>query len=180
MREQFGEALERFVLNPGLRPEESIASELGVSCRRAGLQARLTLFFNRTDGTVDQVVISQVDGPPKRMRVNLEGSYAAGVEAEAGWVGREILSARLLASWMRARTLTDQEGQSRPLAEKPDSQGTLPPGVNARASPSECHAGLQGTCMGHVCRWLDDQARSISHRLSRCRLRDRAGSRGET
>ena len=114
-RELFGTALNRFLLNPDLRPEQVYAAEVGATFAPHRLQAEAVLFWNRTRDAIDQRTV-KVDGKSLRQRVNLEGSYVWGVEAtgraRAGGVALEGH-----ATWLRARGI---EGDATlPLAEKP-------------------------------------------------------------
>jgi iron complex outermembrane receptor protein len=139
MREQFGEALERFILNADLGAEESVLTEAAISYRERSLESSLTLFCNWTNGTIDQEVVPNPDGPSRRVRVNLDGSYALGIEAEAVWSAGKGFSAVAHGTWVRARTRNDEDGSSRPLTEKPEIIGGLT--VSIARGPVRSHMG---------------------------------------
>lgn len=80
LRELFGEALGRFVLNPTLQPETAWLIEAGIRYSSAESRISLTPFATLTDNTLDQISFD-VDGEEKRQRTNLRGSRTYGVEA---------------------------------------------------------------------------------------------------
>ena len=79
MRELFGEALGRFALNPDLRPEATWQAEVGAEARGRRLSVRAAAFARRTTDAIEQERLD--DG--RRRRVNLGGSRALGLEADA-------------------------------------------------------------------------------------------------
>lgn len=81
MRELFGEALNRFLINPGLEPETAILADVGAAWQgmRAGFE--IVPFVNFTDNSIDQRNIT-LDGRRLRQRVNLRGSRILGIEAK--------------------------------------------------------------------------------------------------
>ncbi len=119
MRELFGGALGRFVLNPDLAPETTWQAELGASRSRPGLEARAVAFARWTDGTIEQAVLE--DG--RRQRVNLGGSRAFGLEA--GMAAQQG-SARIDASGtlMHLRAWTPEADGLR-LPEQPSALGRV-------------------------------------------------------
>jgi len=123
MRELFGEALGRFLVNSDLGPEHAILSEAGILIDRDALSLEIVGFHNRTFDTIDQRLVT-VEGEdrPRRQRVNLPGSRAVGVESmfRARPFPRTQLRCNLMA--LRARALVTPGG-SRRLTEKPDMLG---------------------------------------------------------
>jgi iron complex outermembrane receptor protein len=122
MRELFGEALNRFLVNPDLQPESAWSGEVGLEHNGTSLSGELTAFFNRTFDTIDRRNVV-VDGDRKRQRINLDGSRVAGVEAVGS--ARPTRGLRLDGhlTWMRTRTLND--GETLFFAERPEWIGTL-------------------------------------------------------
>ena len=122
MRELFGEALNRFVVNPDLEPESAWLAEVGLERRGSTFSGELTAFLNRTVDTIDRRNLV-VDGDRKRQRINLDGSRVYGLEAvgTARPVARLRLDGHL--TWMRPRTF--EEGETTFFAERPEWIGTL-------------------------------------------------------
>ena len=106
-RELFGEALGRFVPNPGLRPER--AWTFDVELKRAGGQIRFTLnpFLILSDNTIAQRVVT-VAGARKRQRVNLSGSTSYGLDAGLGARLAAGLDLDLGLSLLHARARGDE------------------------------------------------------------------------
>ena len=122
MRELFGEALQRFELNPDLRAETSFQSELALERSTESVSGEIVAFYRRTFDTIDQEIVV-VDGEKKRKRINLEGSRVWGMEV----VGVAKLSGPLAAeghiSWMDPKGIV--EGKELTLNEKPGLLATL-------------------------------------------------------
>ncbi len=119
MRELFGEALGRFLVNPALGPEHSLLSEAGVMLERDGLSVELVGFFNRTYDTIDQRTVA-VEGEEKlrRQRVNIHGSRVIGLEStlSARIASGASLQCNITNLYARGR---NDAGRSMRLAEKP-------------------------------------------------------------
>ncbi|MGI9175463.1 MAG: TonB-dependent receptor [Rhodothermales bacterium] len=121
MRELFGEALNRFLVNPDLQPETSVLAEVGAGYRRGFLSGEVIGFYSRTSDAIDQRTV-EAEGGSKRQRINLEGSRAFGVEAVGGArLGRWSADGHL--TWLHARTF--REAAWRPFVERPEWLGTL-------------------------------------------------------
>ena len=120
LRELFGEALGRFALNPDLRPETTWQGEVGVWAAGPRASGRAAVFARRTADAIEQERLD--DG--RRRRVNLGGSWAVGVEADAavrlGGAARLDASGTLL----HLRGWTDDAGGLR-LPERPAALGRL-------------------------------------------------------
>lgn len=136
MRELFGEALGRFLVNPELRAESSFLAEVAVGMESPRARGEAIVFLNRTYDTIDQRnVVTYEDDLPRRIRLNLEGSLVRGLEIVSsarfgrGW----RLSANL--TWMHTQGHTNENDS--PLIEKPEILGTIalryndPSGVSA-------------------------------------------------
>ena len=123
MRELFGEALGRFLVNPALVPEHALLTEAGVSFDREGLSAEVVAFFNRTYDTIDQR-LAHVPGEEKpfRQRVNLSGSRVLGMESIVRARVARGLTMECNVTTMYARGFSELGGQAR-LTEKPSTLG---------------------------------------------------------
>ena len=132
MRELFGEALGRFLVNPDLSAESSLLSEVGVGLEAPDVSGEVVAFISRTFDTIDQrSVIVPGEDRPLRQRVNLDGSRVVGVEvvgAARPWQGGAI-NGHL--TWTNARAFED-DGAVR-LVEKPDWLGTFTLTQNTRS-----------------------------------------------
>ncbi|MEZ4700343.1 MAG: TonB-dependent receptor [Rhodothermales bacterium] len=122
MRELFGEALNRFLLNPDLKPETSVVTEIGVSTYREAFQGEFVVFHYRVHDTIDQHNV-EVDGRRLRQRINLEGSRVYGVEAAGRYDLNPLWTVEGHAALMHARGIED--GTSIRLTEKPEALGAL-------------------------------------------------------
>ena len=118
MRELFGEALGRFLVNPDLKPESSLLTEAAIGIERGETAAEAIAFFNRTYNTIGQeMVLLEGETRARRKRVNLEGSRVLGIEA--------TISSRVFPSLLLGCSLTGMRASelnpdgSRPLIEKP-------------------------------------------------------------
>ena len=115
MRELFGQALNRFLLNPDLQPEKIITAELGAEWngRKGGLF--VIPFYQHLKNTIEQRNVGQL-----RQRINLVGSKVAGVEVGGRYDLAEHLQLYGSATYAAARRRGTTPGQTRKLAEKPD------------------------------------------------------------
>jgi iron complex outermembrane receptor protein len=122
MRELYGGALGKFVPNPGLSPVTAWIGEVGVERRGAGLSGSATVFLNRVTDAIDQRTFQQGPNAGKEQRINLGGSRVYGVETTARWQATSALLFDGHLTWMRPRGVN--EGDTRPLEEKPEWLGT--------------------------------------------------------
>lgn len=115
MRELFGQALNRFLLNPDLQPERIISGEVGAEWHDDATKLSLVGFAQDLDGTIDQRNVGRL-----RQRINLPGTTVLGIEAAAQW--RPAAGWSLGGSGTLSRTRRKQvaAGQTDRLAEKPD------------------------------------------------------------
>ncbi|MEM0962294.1 MAG: TonB-dependent receptor [Bacteroidota bacterium] len=118
MRELFGAALGRFALNPALEPETTWQVEAGAGLDRNVGRVRVTAFGRWTDGAIEQDVLP--DG--RRQRVNLGGSRAVGVEAEATARRGPV---RFDASGMLLSLRGGTDGRWERLPERPSALGRV-------------------------------------------------------
>lgn len=79
MRELFGDALRRFVVNPDLEGEKVRTLETGLVRVGSGWRAEFLVFVRHTDDAIDLENVV-VDGETKRRRVNRNGSRVWGME----------------------------------------------------------------------------------------------------
>lgn len=122
MRELFGEALGRFLINPDLAPESTVLLEIGIA--REGARGRFGIvpFATFTDDTIDQRVV-EIDGRALRQRVNLRGSRALGIEIEGEVdLGHGFALAGHL-TLLDTDRLPDFPGDFTRLSEKPEIIG---------------------------------------------------------
>lgn len=115
MRELFGTALNRFLLNPDLRPERVSVAELGVERRWTDGYVSLTPFFQDVEDTIDQRAVG-----PLRQRINLKGSSVRGVELDFLTPLDECWSASGNVMWAEARRKRAQPSDPEFIAEKPE------------------------------------------------------------
>lgn len=131
LRELFGEALDRFRVNPDLTPETSLMMEIGSSIRGERRWVEFTAFASRTRDAIDQVILD--DG--RRMRVNLDGSRTVGAEV----FGRARLRTRWFldghVTWLSTRGY-GKDGRTRPVPERPRWLGTSTVGFEFRTGLS--------------------------------------------
>jgi iron complex outermembrane receptor protein len=122
MRELFGEALNRFLLNPDLLPETSIVVEGAVARDGPAMELELIGFRYRVFDTIDQRNVV-VDGRRLRQRINLDGSWILGGEAILRWQVSAPLEIEGNLSALNVRGILD--GTRTRLTEKPEVLGML-------------------------------------------------------
>ncbi len=79
LRELFGTALRRFLVNPDLKPESAFLAELALEGRWRNGGLHLAPFASVVNDGIDQRNVV-VDGRSLRQRINLAGSHTLGVE----------------------------------------------------------------------------------------------------
>lgn len=122
LRELYGVALDRFVLNEDLKSESTWLGEVGLGHRTSQYAFQVTSFIQKTKDTIDQTNID-VDGVRKRQRINLNGSRVIGLETNVFVRVSEQVTVDGLATILRPVALLE-EGQSH-LSEKPETLVTL-------------------------------------------------------
>lgn len=81
LRESYGEALNRFVPNPDLRPEHLVSVEGGVTTRVGNGELQVVGFRNELDGAIRRVTFPNPQGGPTlRQRVNSDQLTSTGLE----------------------------------------------------------------------------------------------------
>ena len=115
MRELFGQALNRFLIAPDLKPERIVSGELGVDWESDRLALSAVGFVQDLDGTIDQRTVGRL-----RQRINLPGSTVLGIEATARWAPTPAWSLGGSGTFTRVRRKQVAAGQTNRLAERPD------------------------------------------------------------
>lgn len=132
-RELFGEAIDRFVLNPDLTSET--AMQLEASARYAGERITLTAtpFGVITDDTIDQETV-RVDGALRRRRINLNGTRAFGADITGALALTDALSLTGHVSVLNLRRRADEGDvdDERFIAERPSLLGEIAAVYRAR------------------------------------------------
>ncbi|ARA92162.1 hypothetical protein AWN76_002560 [Rhodothermaceae bacterium RA] len=127
MRELFGEALNRLLVNPNLRPESAWIGEVSLRSGQGTATGDVTVFARRTFDTIDQrnvtVVNEQGEEERRRQRINLDGSRVLGVEVAGQVAVTRRWMVRGHLTGMHARGLVD--GATEHLTEKPAWLGML-------------------------------------------------------
>lgn len=126
MRELFGEALHRFLLNPNLEPESSILTEIAFGIRSGRVSGEIIPFGTFSSNTIDQRNVT-VPGEtqPRRQRINLAGSRVLGVELAGAGRPRDDLRIEGHLTLMHVRRLQDAPADPIRLSERPDALGRL-------------------------------------------------------
>ena len=125
MRELYGEALRRFLLNPNLSPETGLSFDLGYQGSLAnGVRLEGTLFAQLTSNTIDQRSVDTL-GSTLRQRINLPGSRIFGVELLGSWRITDKLRASGHITISNVRAEVEGSDSIAFLSEKPEQLGTL-------------------------------------------------------
>ncbi len=119
MRELFGTAINRFLLNPDLEPETVILSELTAGWQGPDAALKITPFASFTRGTIDQRTVV-VDDTALRQRINLRGSRIFGLEIAGFARLSDSLTVNGALTATRVRRLADGPGDPRQIAERPE------------------------------------------------------------
>ncbi|MBI2537548.1 MAG: TonB-dependent receptor, partial [Gemmatimonadetes bacterium] len=126
MRELFGEALNRFLLNPDLQPESSVLTEIALGIRRPTFQAEVIPFGTFTSNTIDQQsVLVAGETRPRRQRINLRGSRVLGVEMTTTLLAGPDVTVAGHLTVSHVRRLQDLPSDPVYLSEKPSTLGRL-------------------------------------------------------
>lgn len=123
MRELYGTALGRFLLNPDLKPETAMVGDVTFAWTPASLPLELTItpWFTRIDDTLSQRNV-RVDGVSLRQRYNLDGSRGLGIEAAAVWHASEAITLEASAFWQDLKAELDENGNRPTLYQRPKGQ----------------------------------------------------------
>jgi len=143
LRELFGEALNRFLINPDLRPESSIITELAARFRGVNGEVEVVPFATFTSNTIDQrSVLLPGESRPRRQRINLRGSRVVGLELSGTFAPRPGLQAQGHLTLMQPRRLKDAPTDPIWLSEKPDVLGRLALGYEPASGPQGLIEGV--------------------------------------
>lgn len=136
LRELFGQAINRFLINPDLQAESAILADLTLAWQKQSASFEITPFANFSDGTIDQRNVT-VDGRSLRQRINLPGSRILGLEVTGQGEVTERLSVSGHVTVMDIHRKPAFAGDFTKLSEKPQAIGRLAldyrllPGLNA-------------------------------------------------
>lgn len=122
MRELFGEALGRFILNPNLVPEKNWIFEASAEYAWDKGSIVFTPFWTETSETIDQARVN-VAGNFLRQRINLRGSRHYGIETRADIELLPALQLEGYATWSRNRAKADSVANAtrrRYLSDRPN------------------------------------------------------------
>lgn len=126
MRELFGDALNRFLLNPDLGTESSILTEIGVGVEGEHVSGEIIPFGTFTSGTIDQQsVLVPGETQARRQRINLKGSRVLGVEMVGTVRASDAISFDGHLTLMSVHRLRDSANEPDRLSEKPAALGRL-------------------------------------------------------
>ncbi len=106
MRELFGGAIGRFVLNPDLAPETSWLFEAAAEISFPSGFIHVIPFWVETDDTLDQQRV-EIAGETFSQRVNLSGSRTYGIESQAKFDVSERMQVSANATWSRTKLKPD-------------------------------------------------------------------------
>ena len=137
MRELFGVALNRFLLNPSLQPESSFLAEIGVGVAGAAFSAEAIPFVNIVSNTIDQrSVLVDPGEPTKRQRINLVGSRVFGLELVGSWIPADHFSVDGHLTLTNVRRRGVEPGEEYRLSERPEALGRLAAGYSGTRGTS--------------------------------------------
>lgn len=135
MRELFGEALRRFLVNPDLNPEASWLVEAGAGWTGTRWSIEAVPFATFTAGTIDQENVT-VNGQRLRRRINLKGSRVLGVELNAAARLAPAVTVTASLTAMDIRRLKDTDSSPEHLTERPGALGYLGLAYDAGQGPT--------------------------------------------
>jgi iron complex outermembrane receptor protein len=136
MRELFGDALNRFLLNPDLTSESSILTEFAVGVTGDRVSGEIIPFGTFTSGTIDQqTVLVPGETRPRRQRINLEGSRVLGLEFVGSALVTDDITVEGHLTVMDIHVTQSSPDDPDKLSEKPRALGRL----------AASYAGEQGT-----------------------------------
>ncbi|WP_417460049.1 TonB-dependent receptor plug domain-containing protein [Kordiimonas sp.] len=161
MRELYGNALGRFLLNPDLKPETALVGDLTFAWAPATLPLELTLtpWFTRIDDTLSQRNVT-VDGVSRRQRYNLDGSNGYGIEAGASWQTSSAVTFEANAFWQELKADRLDDGTRPTLYQRPKGQLLL------AANYGFANGGNVRAEMNHLSHAFDENEDGTVARLS--------------
>ena len=132
-RELYGAALGRFLLNPDLKPERSLLTDVNLQAFPSdSLSLDFAVWANDSDDTLSQRNL-QVDGVSKRQRYNTNGSFTYGIEAAATLYLADNFRTELSLALQDGEVERDENGERPELLQRPDAQARL--ALDWQASP---------------------------------------------
>jgi len=159
LRELFGEALNRFLLNPDLKPESSILTEIGLGLKKPSFQFEVVPFGAFTSNTIDQrSVLVAGETRPRRQRVNLKGSRVLGVELSGSILPQRDVTVSGHFTLSQVRRLQESPTDPIYLSEKPATLGRLAAGYTPSAGPT---GGIEAVYTGRAYS-LDDNNQFVA------------------
>ncbi|MBX3044398.1 MAG: TonB-dependent receptor [Candidatus Kapabacteria bacterium] len=109
MREAFSGALDRFIVNPDLKPETGILTEVGINQSFTDMQFELTIFANYYDNLIDQIRLPASEDPlRRRMRVNFAKATIIG--ADFTFRARPMRNTTIETNFTYMNTSGEQDG----------------------------------------------------------------------
>jgi iron complex outermembrane receptor protein len=117
MRESFSAALNKFTINPDLKPESGILTEVGVDYSEGDLGTTLSLFANNFTDLISQAPVVG-DSLNRRQRVNLDEATIIGAEFRAKYYITYDFDLSGHFTYMNSQGTVDGEEQK--LEAKPD------------------------------------------------------------
>lgn len=136
MRESYSGALNRFKVNPELKPETGLLGELGLNFSNQKVFAELSLFLNRYDNLIEQIRLTAQEDPlMRRMRVNYSEATISGIDATLRIQIIRYLSIQGNLTLMRSKGKSGEIDLDN-LNNRPDILGSLilnytpPQGIN--------------------------------------------------
>lgn len=124
-RELYGAALGRFLLNPDLKPERSLLTDVNLKIFPGDdLSLDFAVWANESDDTLSQRNVV-VDGVNKRQRYNTNGSFTYGVEAAATLYLTDSFRTEFSAAFQDGEVERDENGERPELLQRPDAQVRL-------------------------------------------------------
>ncbi len=142
LRDLFGTAINRFLVNPELQAETIRSAELGGEWLGERVQLSLTGFHQNVDDTIDQIRIG-----PLRQRVNLAGSTIWGIESAGSLFLTPSLTLAGNATYTRIRRQDPAPGEPRTIAERPELLARLSLDYH---QPGGARAGVEGIFTGRA------------------------------
>lgn len=117
MRESFSAALNKFTINPDLKPESGILTEVGVDYSEGDLETTLSLFANSFTDLISKAPVVG-DSLNRKQRVNLDEATIIGVEFRAKYYVTYDFDLSGHFTYMNSQGTVDGEEQK--LEAKPD------------------------------------------------------------
>ncbi len=124
-RELYGASLGKFLLNPDLKPERSLLTDVNVKTFPSdSLSLDIAVWANDSDDTLSQRNVV-VDGVSKRQRYNTNGSFTYGIEAAATLYFTDNFRTELSLALQDGEVERDENGDRPVLLQRPDAQARL-------------------------------------------------------